>query len=245
MISFMARELAAAVRRPAGTDRRAARPLRHTVADTRRRTWTRRPPTGPGPAPAPPGASPAPWLGGARPRRRRRIRARARRWRRCCWSRSCCACGGSSRACPTATTSTRPPTSFPRAIAFFSHDLNPQYFLNPPAYSYLLHVVFELWFGSGDAVARAFATDPTGSSWSRGSSPRCSGRSRSGSPTWPARGCSAAPSALLAAAIFAFAFLPVFYSHLALNDVPTLAPGRAVAVRDRRRDAARAARATT
>jgi len=49
----------------------------------------------------------------------------------------------------------------PRAIAFFSHDLNPQYFLNPPAYSYLLHIVFELWFGSGDAVARAFATDPT------------------------------------------------------------------------------------
>ena len=29
---------------------------------------------------------------------------------------------------------------------------------------------------------------------------------------------------LLAAAIFGLAFLPVFYSHLALNDVPTLAP---------------------
>jgi hypothetical protein len=29
---------------------------------------------------------------------------------------------------------------------------------------------------------------------------------------------------LLGAAIFAFAFLPVFYSHLALNDVPALAP---------------------
>ena len=29
---------------------------------------------------------------------------------------------------------------------------------------------------------------------------------------------------LLAAAILGFAFLPVFYSHLALNDVPTLAP---------------------
>ena len=48
----------------------------------------------------------------------------------------------------------------PRAIAFFSHDLNPHYFLNPPAYSYLLHFVFELWFGSADAVARAYATDP-------------------------------------------------------------------------------------
>ncbi len=29
---------------------------------------------------------------------------------------------------------------------------------------------------------------------------------------------------LLAAALLALAFLPVFYSHLALNDVPTLAP---------------------
>ena len=29
---------------------------------------------------------------------------------------------------------------------------------------------------------------------------------------------------LLAAAIFGLAFLPIFYSHLALNDVPTLAP---------------------
>ena len=30
--------------------------------------------------------------------------------------------------------------------------------------------------------------------------------------------------ALLGAAIFGLAFLPIFYSHLALNDVPTLAP---------------------
>src|SRR2546421_9851110 len=49
----------------------------------------------------------------------------------------------------------------PRAISFFGHDLNPRHFLNPPAYSYLLHVVFELWFGSADAVRRAYATNPT------------------------------------------------------------------------------------
>src|SRR5438309_473915 len=49
----------------------------------------------------------------------------------------------------------------PRAVAFFSHDLNPRYFLNPPAYSYLLHIVFELWFGGADGVQRAYATDPT------------------------------------------------------------------------------------
>src|SRR5947207_8959248 len=49
----------------------------------------------------------------------------------------------------------------PRAIGFFGHDLNPHYFLNPPAYSYLLHLVFELWFGSADAVTRTYTTDPT------------------------------------------------------------------------------------
>ena len=36
----------------------------------------------------------------------------------------------------------------PRAVAFFTHDFNPHYFLNPPAYSYLLHIVFELWFSA-------------------------------------------------------------------------------------------------
>src|ERR1022692_956283 len=44
----------------------------------------------------------------------------------------------------------------PRAVGFFSHDLNPHYFLNPPGYSYLLYIVFELWFGSADAVLRAY-----------------------------------------------------------------------------------------
>src|SRR5579862_2327364 len=112
----------------------------------------------------------------------------------------------------------------PVAIGFFGHDLNPHYFLNPPGYSYLLYVVFELWFGSADAVRSAFTTDPT-------------------SVFVLARVVSAVLGTvavwltylagerffnrtvgLLAAAILGFAFLPVFYSHLALNDVPTLAP---------------------
>ncbi|MGI8902754.1 MAG: glycosyltransferase family 39 protein [Solirubrobacteraceae bacterium] len=112
----------------------------------------------------------------------------------------------------------------PRAVAFFGHDLDPHYFLNPPAYSYVLHVVFELWFGSADALTRAYSTDPatvlvlarvvvaalgTGAVWL----------------TYLAGArLFTATVGLLAAAIFAFAFLPIFYSHLALNDVPTLAP---------------------
>ncbi len=113
----------------------------------------------------------------------------------------------------------------PRAVGFFGHNLNPDYFLNPPAYSYLLYIVFELWFGSADAVARAYTTDPTSvyvvarvvaavlgvvSVWLTYLAGRRLFMDRT--------------VGLVAAAISGFAFLPVFYSHLALNDVPTLAP---------------------
>jgi hypothetical protein len=112
----------------------------------------------------------------------------------------------------------------PRAIAFFSHDFNPHYFLNPPAYSYLLHIVFELWFGSADAVNRAYATDPT----SVFVVARIVAAVLGTLSVWLTYLAGARffnrNVGLLAAAILAFAFLPVFYSHLALNDVATLAP---------------------
>ena len=112
----------------------------------------------------------------------------------------------------------------PRAIAYFSHDFNPHYFLNPPAYSYLLHIVFELWFGSSDKVSRAYATDPT----SVFVLARLVAAVLGTISVWLTYLAAARffnrNVGLLAAAILAFAFLPVFYSHLALNDVPTLAP---------------------
>ncbi len=112
----------------------------------------------------------------------------------------------------------------PRAIAFFGHDYNPRYFLNPPAYSYLLHVVFELWFGSGDAVSRAYTTDPTAVF----TLARVVAAALGTASVWLlylagarlfGRVCG-----LLAAAVFGLAFLPIYYSHVAVNDVPTLAP---------------------
>ncbi len=112
----------------------------------------------------------------------------------------------------------------PRAIAFFSHDLNPQYFLNPPAYSYLLHVVFELWFGSGDAVSRAFATDPTQVFVVARVVAAALGTIAVWLTYLAGERLFSKTVALLGAAIFGVAFLPIFYSHLALNDVPTLAP---------------------
>lgn len=112
----------------------------------------------------------------------------------------------------------------PRAIGFFGHTLNPFYFVNPPGYTNILYLVFGLWFGSGDAAARALVNDPT-------------------EVYVIARVVSAVLGTLaiwftylagaklvdrragfFAAALMTVAFLPVFYAHLALNDSPTLGP---------------------
>lgn len=112
----------------------------------------------------------------------------------------------------------------PKAIGLFGHGWNPHYFVNPPAYTYLLHIVFAVWFGGREGVSEAFAADPT--------------------EVWVVARVTAAVVGtlavwllylagtrlfdrrvgLLSAGLMAVAFLPVFYSHLALNDVPTLAP---------------------
>jgi hypothetical protein len=112
----------------------------------------------------------------------------------------------------------------PRAVGFFSHDLNPHYFLNPPGYTYLLYIVLELWFGSADAVMRSYAADPT----TVFVVARVVAAVLGTVAVWLTYLAGARffnrTVGLLAAAIFGLAFLPVFYSHLALNDVPTLAP---------------------
>jgi hypothetical protein len=112
----------------------------------------------------------------------------------------------------------------PRAIGFFGHDLNPHYFLNPPGYSYLLYIVFELWFGGADAVRHAYATDPTAVFVVARAVAAVLGTAAVGFLYLAGARLWGRTVGLTAAAILAFAFLPVFYSHLALNDVPTLAP---------------------
>lgn len=112
----------------------------------------------------------------------------------------------------------------PVAIGFFGHGLNPRYFLNPPGYTELLFVVYAVWFGGREEVARAYVEHPgevfliarvtcallgTASTWLL---------YLVGARLFDRR------VGLLAAALGAVAFLPVFYSHLALNDVPALAP---------------------
>jgi hypothetical protein len=112
----------------------------------------------------------------------------------------------------------------PRAVGMLTLGWNPHYFANPPAYTDLLRLVFSVWFGGRAGVDHTFATNPA-------------------AVFTVARVCAALLGtlavwllylagarlfdrgvALLAAALEAVAFLPVFYAHLALNDVPTLAP---------------------
>jgi 4-amino-4-deoxy-L-arabinose transferase-like glycosyltransferase len=112
----------------------------------------------------------------------------------------------------------------PRAVAMFGHGLNPHYFANPPAFTYLLHYLFALAYGGGSGAVHALAVHPQAIY----TLARVAAALLGTIALWLLYGTGARlfgrAVGLLAAAIEAVAFLPVFYSHLALNDVPTLAP---------------------
>jgi hypothetical protein len=112
----------------------------------------------------------------------------------------------------------------PRAIGMFTLGWNPHYFANPPAFTDLLHLLFAVWFGGRAGVSHAFATDPTAVF----TMARASAAVLGTLAVWLLYLAGARlfdrGVALLAGALEAVAFLPVFYAHLALNDVPTLAP---------------------
>jgi hypothetical protein len=112
----------------------------------------------------------------------------------------------------------------PKAVKMFSAGLNPHYFINPPALTYVLHLVFAVWYGGRRSVESEFALHPDrlyllarvtvallgmGAVWML---------YLAGARMFDRR------VALLAAALEAVAFLPVSYGHYALNDVPTLLP---------------------
>jgi hypothetical protein len=112
----------------------------------------------------------------------------------------------------------------PRAVAMFGHNLDPHYFGNPPGFTYLLHFLFTVWFGGRAGVEHAYLLEPTHVYVLA----RATAALLGAVAVWllylvgarlAGRGVG-----LLAAALEAVAFLPVFYAHLALNDVPTLAP---------------------
>jgi hypothetical protein len=113
----------------------------------------------------------------------------------------------------------------PHAIAMFREGtLNPHYFANPPGFTYVLHFLFWVWYGGAQGAVHAYSHDPGGVY----TLARVAAGALGTIAVWllyltGARLLGRAVG-LLAAAIASVAFLPVFYSHLALNDVPTLAP---------------------
>jgi 4-amino-4-deoxy-L-arabinose transferase-like glycosyltransferase len=113
----------------------------------------------------------------------------------------------------------------PHAVEMFQKGtLNPHYFANPPAFTYLLHYAFALAYGAGAGTVHALAVHPQGVY----TLARVLAALLGTLALWLLYATGARlfgrAVGLLAAAIEAVAFLPVFYAHLALNDVPTLAP---------------------
>ena len=109
-----------------------------------------------------------------------------------------------------------------RAIGMFGHDWNPNYYVNPPAYTYLVHIVLALGFGGRADVSSTFATDP-GEIWTIGRTlSALLGTFAVGLLYLAGSRLVDRRVGLLSAGLLAVAFLPVFYSKLALNDVPTL-----------------------
>jgi 4-amino-4-deoxy-L-arabinose transferase-like glycosyltransferase len=110
-----------------------------------------------------------------------------------------------------------------RAIGIFGHDWNPNYYVNPPAYTYLVHLVLGIAYGGRAGVSNAFAADPT-AIWILG---RVLAGIIGTLAIWLLYLAGSRlidrRVGLLAAGLTAVAFLPVFYSKLALNDVPTTA----------------------
>ena len=112
----------------------------------------------------------------------------------------------------------------PKAIALFDPGWNPHYFVNPPAYTYVLHVLFDIWFGGRAGVSHAYATNQTEVFVVARVAAAVLGTVAVGLLYLVGARMFDRRIGLLAAGLLAVAFLPVFYSHLALNDVPTLAP---------------------
>jgi len=112
----------------------------------------------------------------------------------------------------------------PRAIGMFGHTYNPGYFINPPAFTYLLHVVFWLRYGGREDLGDAFAADPGDVFVLARVTAALLGTAAVGLLYVAGARLFDRRIGFLAAALLAVAFLPVHYAHYALNDVPALAP---------------------
>ena len=107
--------------------------------------------------------------------------------------------------------------------------LDPGYYENPPALTYLLYAIFKLRFTRLPVRRRAtscasFAADPEAAFLTARVAVALIGTLVVGLAYWAGARFYERRVGLVAAALMAVAFLPVFYSKHALNDVVTLAP---------------------
>jgi 4-amino-4-deoxy-L-arabinose transferase-like glycosyltransferase len=110
------------------------------------------------------------------------------------------------------------------AIGMFGHTYNPNYFINPPAFTYLLHAAFQVAFGGRAGVSRSYAADPSDVFALARALSAVLGAAAVGLLAWAGARLFDRRIGFVSAALLAVAFLPVHYAHFALNDVPTLAP---------------------
>ncbi len=109
----------------------------------------------------------------------------------------------------------------PRAVGMFDHNYDPDYFINPPALTYLFHVLFWLRWG-GDHTRELVATDSTAVFLFARITVAVLGTISVGLVAWAAVRLFDRRVALVAAALLGVAFLPVHYAHFALNDAALL-----------------------
>ncbi len=108
----------------------------------------------------------------------------------------------------------------PHAVPMTAGDLNPGYFINPPGFTYLIAALLTV-LGYGQ---REFALHPdhvflAARALSVALGVGAVAATYAAGRAWFGRGVG-----LLAAAVMAVAFLPVFYSRLGLNDGPAVLP---------------------
>ena len=111
----------------------------------------------------------------------------------------------------------------PHAVAMTAGHLDPGYFINPPAFSYLLAAWLGVLHLGGD-VQRLFAGDPGQVFLDARALSAILGVGSVAATYAAGRAWFGRGAGLLAAAVLAVGFLPVFYSRLGLNDGPAVLP---------------------
>ncbi len=109
----------------------------------------------------------------------------------------------------------------PQAAEAADGDLDPDYYQNPAALTYLLAIVYRLRF-LGDDMTERLATDPTSVFLASRVVVALLSTVLVALVYWAGTRFFDTRTGLIASAVIGSAFLPVFYSHQALNDVPTL-----------------------